>query len=77
MLEQENNTQRYEVLDGLIVDKTRKYLTTPDAKRVPETLRDLSTVRELYDECQRYPIGTVIRNECCEAAKLVTLQKKR
>ena len=65
MLEQENNTQRYEVLDGLIVDKTRKCLTTPDAKGVPETLRDLSSVRELYEEWHTYPTGTVIRHECC------------
>lgn len=56
MVEEENRFQRYEVVDGLIVDKSKRCVTTPNAKDVSEALGDLSTVNELYDEWHTYPI---------------------
>lgn len=61
MVEEEKRFPRYEVGGGLIVDKSKRCVTAPNAKVVPEALGDLTSIIELHDEWHTYHTVTAVR----------------
>lgn len=64
-------SKRFEILEGLIVDHTKKRVVTLYKKKIADKIQHLSYVKELYDDWETYPTGTVIRYEYPQTKKIV------
>ena len=64
-------SKRFEIIEGLIVDHTKKCVVTPYKKEIVDKIQHLSYIKELYDDWETYPTGTVFRNECPQTKRTV------
>ena len=73
MYEEQNilESNRFEIIEGLIVDHTKKCVVTPYKREIADKIQHLSYIKELYDDWETYPTGTVIRYECPQTKKIV------
>ena len=64
-------SKRFDIIEGLIVDHTKKCVVTPYKKEIADKIPLISYIKELYDDWETYPSGTVIRYECPQAKRIV------